>query len=131
MASNTFRSDPKRAAELAAILARHCAENGDDIQPIMLASVVADMQAAARSAKRIAEHACNYGYRDDAHEARTMKRQDRAQDKINAALANVACVMPADKRPTIELGGDPRGPCARLHIPGQRGDGWGDGFAVY
>ena len=33
--------------------------------------------------------------------------------------------------PAAQLGGDPPGPCARLHIPGQRGDSWGDGFAIY
>jgi hypothetical protein len=133
MASNTFRSDPKRAAELAVILARHCA----DAAPHKVASLVCEMQAAARSAKRAAENACNYPMSEE-QQARADKRQERAQAKINAALLDLGVVRHDDgsangyrAAPTIELGGDPRGPCARLHIPGQRGDGWGDGFAVY
>lgn len=129
MASNTFRSDPRRAAELACILTLYASSVGVAVKPHLLADAVAAMQKAARSAKRQAEHACNYGYRDDAHEARAMKRRDREQTRINDMLC--AFAASAEARATVELGGDPRGPCARLHIPGQRGDGWGEGFAIY
>ena len=136
MASNTYRSDPHRAAELAAVLTAYlCTELRLQPAPHKVAKVVCAMQKAARSAKRQAEHACNYGYRDDAHMARTMRRQDRTQARLNIALLDLAeggahsTVEPY--APTVELGGDPRGPCARLHIPGQRGDGWGDGWAIY
>ena len=131
MASNTFRSDPRRAAELACILTQYAMWRGADVKPHLLADAVAAMQKAARAAKRQAEHACNYGYRDDAHEARAMKRQDRQQTKLNADLRELMRTPGDEIAPRIELGGDPRGTCARLHIPGQRGDGWGEGFAIY
>jgi hypothetical protein len=130
MASNTFRSDPKRAAELAVILALYAAERLRPPAPHKVASLVCEMQAAARSSKRAAENACNYPM-SEAQQARAAKREERAQLKINAALATLVAPVNPPELPTIELGGDPRGPCARLHIPGQRGDGWGDGFAVY
>jgi hypothetical protein len=31
----------------------------------------------------------------------------------------------------VELGGDPRGACAWLKVPGLEGDGFGDGFGIY
>ena len=127
MASNTFRSDPKRAAELAVILAQHAAAMGDTPKPHILAALVTDAQRAARATKRAAENECNYPQAPE-QLVRTMRRVERAQEQLNAALA---AMFSAGAVPTIELGGDPRGPCARLHIPGQRGDGWGDGFAVY
>lgn len=130
--ADSNRSDPKRGAELAAILAQYCATIGASPGPHHIAAAVMALQKAARSAKRQAENACNYGYRDDAAEARAVKRQDRAQDKLNTALLGlIGGGLPAERAPAAELGGDPRGPCARLHIPGQRGDGWGDGFAIY
>jgi hypothetical protein len=124
--SDTYRSDPKRAAELAVILARHCYT----AVPGRIAFVVADMQKAARAAQRAAEKACNVPMTEE-ETARAAKREERLQGKLNRALAELAPFIDPDARPEIELGGDPRGPCARLHIPGQKGDGWGDGFAVY
>ena len=135
MASNTYRSDPHRAAELAAVLTAYlCTELRLPPAPHKVAKVVCAMQKAARSAKRQAEHACNYGYRDDAHEARAMRRRDRAQEQLNAMLCELAGggTLAAEYAPTVELGGDPRGPCAWLKIPGQRGDGWGgEGYGIY
>jgi hypothetical protein len=131
--SDTYRSDPKRAAELAVILTQYAVLQGAEPSPSWIAGAVAEMQAAARSAKRRATHACNYGL-DDKQEAAQERWTNRAQAKINAALAKATVPQDrADMAPKIELGGDPRGPCARLHIPGQKGDGWGwgDGFAVY
>lgn len=126
--SDTYRSDPKRAAELACILTLHIALRSVAPKPHILAGVVADMQKVARTAKRAAENACNYPMTEK-QQAAAEKRQNKAQTKINTALAQM---MPGHaEAPTIELGGDPRGPCARLHIPGQKGDGWGEGFAVY
>lgn len=135
MASNTFRSDPRRAAELACILTLYASSVGATVKPHLLADAVAAMQKAARAAKRQAEHECNYSYPDEAAEARAMKRQDRQQTQLNGMLAAIVehatHGAEAPNLPHVELGGDPRGPCARLHIPGQRGDGWGEGFAIY
>ena len=128
--SDTYRSDPRRAAELAVILALHSHECGMIPAPHRIAKAVAEMQKAARTAKRAAENACNYPMTGE-QQARVAKREERLQAELNEELRAMVTVQHADKAPTIEIGGDPRGPCARLHIPGQRGDGWGDGFAIY
>lgn len=125
-----------RAAELSAILARHY----PDATPHSIAEVVAEMQRATRSAKRFAEDQCNFdlGDPDDARSnyARRSKRQDSAEQRINGRLAHISlierCTQAVHTEPAkVDLGGDPRGPCGRLHVPGQRGDGWGEGFAIY
>lgn len=127
--TDPFRSDPKRAAELAVILAMHAHSCGTSTAPHRIAELVVTMQKAARGAKRKAEwECCDHSYSGE-WGARAEGRQANTQAKINAAL--LALYDGRDDAPTIELGGDPRGPCARLHIPGQRGDGWGDGFAIY
>ena len=46
-------------------------------------------------------------------------------------VAELMHAAEAEAPPTVEMGGVPRGPCATLHIPGRRGDGWGAGFAIY
>lgn len=123
--ADSNRSSASRAAELAAILAQYCASLGvNNPPPFRIAAAVMAMQKAARSAKR----ACSYSYRDDAAEARATKRQVRAQDKLAEQLAQLTGGV---LKCRVELGGDPRGPCATLHIPGQRGDGWGDGYGIY
>ena len=138
--SDRSQSPAFRAAELAAILARHY----PDASPYRIASVVAEMQRATRAAKAFAEARCNYdlGDPDDSKSdyARRYKRQENAAARINAMLAWTD-ISPSRHDETIDrkhglaakivLGGDPRGACGRLIIPGQRGDGWGDGFAIY
>lgn len=130
MASDNYRSDPERAAQLAVYLALHAQAKGYEPSPAFIGRAVAAMQKAARGAKRQAEYACNYGL-DDAGAKRAERMHKRAQDKIAELLAAVTGGVLTCH---VGLGGDPRdprGPCATLHIPGQRGDGWGDGFAVY
>lgn len=139
MASNTFRSDPRRAAELACILTLYASSVGATVKPHILADTVAAMQKAARSAKRQALRPPAYPWpRTVDAEARAYKRRDREQAKLNGMLEALRMVRHPDgsasghgNPPTVELGGDPRGPCARLHVPGQRGDGWGEGFGIY
>lgn len=123
-----YRSDPRRAAELAAYLTAHLACRGLPCHPHHIADTVAAMQKAARAAKTAAENACNYP-QTEAQEARAEKRGARAQAHLNESLR----LLFGDnlEAPTVTLGGDPRGPCAMLHIPGERGDGWGDGFGIY
>ena len=121
-----------RAAELAALLARHY----PDANPYQVARLVAEMQRAAKAAVNWETRRCSENMTED-QEERGRARIVRAQDGINASLRmhalrygdrnNVVHNYPA----VLSLGGDVRGPCARLTIPGQRGDGWGDGFAVY
>jgi len=121
-----------RAAELAALLARHYPA----ATPDRVAFAVLAMQRAARAAKRFAEDRCNYDL-GEAREARRQRREDAAEAAVNAWLASrylspASAADEAHESPArLALGGDPRGACGRLHIPGQRGDGWGDGFAVY
>jgi len=128
-----------RAAELGAILARAYPMAA----PHLIGHAVAVMRAKARWSKQAETNRCNYGF-SDKQQARHDRAETRAQDACNDALVDVAAcglehdpvtgkrsVPAADRCSRVELGGDPRGPCARLHIPGLAGDGWGDGFAVY
>ncbi len=131
MASDSYRSDPERAAQLAVYIAVHSAACGMTPAPGRIARVVVAMQKAARGAERQAEYACSYPV-SEAQAARIEKRQAREVARLNAELA--AMVGPdyvAVMAPTVTLGGDLRGSCGTLHIPGQSGDGWGDGFAIY
>ena len=118
-----------RAAELAALLARHY----PDANPYRIARVVAAMQTAARASVNWQVRRCNEAM-TEAQEERGERRIARMADKINHELSLSGLGRTAAGAGTnaeLSLGGDPRGPCARLTIPGQRGDGWGDGFAVY
>ena len=134
MASNTFRSDPRRAAELACILTQYAASVGATVKPHLLADTVAAMQKAARAAKRWAEIDCSYPTTDKQQrlaESRERRETARLNGMLAAIVEHGTHGATAPNFPHVELGGDPRGPCARLHIPGQRGDGWGEGFAIY
>jgi hypothetical protein len=103
------------------------------------------MQRATRSARNFETNRCNYPM-TEAQEARGQNRTANAQARINAMLA-LTCLFanqPGDAPSrdervtglhpapaTVSLGGDCRGPCGSLQVPGLRGDGWGDGFAIY
>ena len=117
-----------RAAELAALLARHY----PDANPYRIARVVAAMQRAARSAVAWELRRCNEPM-TEAQEERGARHIARMEESVNAELRSMAAAMllAAPFAASLSLGGDPRGPCASLTIPGQRGDGWGDGYAVY
>ena len=138
---NRSQTPAFRAAELAALLARHYPEASVGA----IADIVGDMQRATRAAKHHAEALCSYAWAEAKAEAWT-RQESRAEARLNyrlslAALDNlppeIARHEPATlagKHPapaTVTLGGDPRGPCGRLAIPGQRGDGWDEGFAIY
>lgn len=135
MTTTTRRHEGSRSAYLGAILAAYVAKCGSEPNPHRIALIVEDMQRATRAAKNWGVRCCNEPM-TEAQEARGAKREGKAQEAINAALREL---IPARDKPngdyayapTVELGGDPRGPCGRLHIPGQRGDGWGEGFAIY
>lgn len=133
--SNTENDSRYRAAQLGALLARHY----PDAAPHMIARVVFDMQQAAKKAVRFAGLQANGPLTEDGFH-RYEAQQDKREAAINAALAAATLftsdapyelLTPRADPPTVELGGDPRGPCARLHIPGQGGDGMGEGFAIY
>ena len=131
MASDNFRSDPERAAQLAVYLAIHSQKCGVTPAPGLIARTVVAMQKAARSAKRAAENACTYPVTPEGV-LRAARKQERQQETLNAGLRHMGQHgAAADSVPTVELGGDPRGSCGRLLIPGQPGDGWGGGFAIY
>ena len=138
MASDNFRSDPERSAQLAVYLALHSAACGVTPAPGLIARTVVAMQKAARSAKRAAEFECNHGYSGE-WGARAAGKLANNVARLNAELLAMVTVRHPDgsasghcaAAPTVTLGGDPRGSCGTLHIPGQPGDGWGDGFAIY
>lgn len=117
-----------RSAYLGALIAGHMAEIGHAPHPLKISIIVDDMQRATRSAKAWGERACNEPM-TEAQDAAGARRIDLATLRINDALISLYDGHSA--APTVDLGGDPRGPCGRLHIPGHRGDGWGEGFAIY
>lgn len=125
------KSDPKRAAELGALLARHYPEAS--IHCVGLA--VREMQGAARTAVAWETRCCNVPM-GDIENARGRARLVTLQDRLTATLAHtylhpIGEPAPHDNPARLSLGGDVRGPCARLMVPGLSGDGFGDGFAIY
>ncbi|CAB4162077.1 hypothetical protein UFOVP786_24 [uncultured Caudovirales phage] len=131
-----------RTAQIAVLLSQHY----PDATPFFAADTAVRLYSAARAAKAWEEARCNYAM-TEAQEERGTKRIDRMEVRLNARLAvrslqaigpkdpdwmkTIPSNGPHDKPATISLGGDPRGPCASLDIPGLKGDGWGDGFAIY
>ena len=131
------RPDPNtpafRAAELATLLARHY-----PAAPVgRIAAVVNQMQSAARAAKSWEERRCSVDMPESV-QAKGERTIARTQSLLNDVLRHYDLILDSDRTATpvweparISLGGDCRGPCGSLHIPGLRGDGWGDGFAIY
>jgi hypothetical protein len=122
-------SSPERAAELAAIIARR-----SSLSPYQIASHVLHLQRIARQAVTIATNLCNVpGYQP------VFDRRMAALRKHAATLCDVLGTGFQSGLPlfNVKLGGDPRGPCCRLWIDGEPGDGYdraddGTGsFAVY
>ena len=132
------KSDPKRAAELGALLARHYPEAS--IHCVALA--VREMQGAARTAVAWEVKRCNVPMPEAVRERGTA-RLAKLQDRLNAMLDHAKLhahptvgelhkrCAPMEDPARVKLGGDPRGPCARLIVPELQGDGFGDGFAIY
>ena len=117
------RPDPQRTGELCATLARAFPE----ARPGPLAVAVLAAQRAARTAKRRAEFACSFD-EGEALATKRDKREMRACVTISEALARAG--VPGV---IVSLGGDPRGPCGYLQVPGLPGDGWAQdrGFPLY
>ena len=122
-----------RAAELAAIIARH-----STLPPHQIAAHVTHLQRIARQAVTIATNLCNVPDYQETY--------DRRIDRLRLHTAEICEALDRERiygmaTPTrlfnFAIGGDPRGPCLRLLIEGERGDGWGqanDGtgsYAVY
>ena len=132
------KSDPKRAAELGALLARHYP--AASVHCVGLA--VREMQGAARTAVAWETKRCNVPM-SEAEDERGQARLKRLQGRLNAMLDHAKLYAhpgvgelhkrcaPMEQPARLSLGGDPRGPCARLIVPGLEGDGFGDGFAIY
>lgn len=128
------KSDPKRAAELGALLARHYPEAS--IHCVGLA--VREMQGAARTAVAWEVKRCNVPM-SEVEDERGRERLERLQGRLNAMLDHaklhahpVGEPAPMEQPARVKLGGDPCGACAFLEVPGLRGDGFGDDyFAIY
>lgn len=115
---------------LAALLARHYPE----ADATLVAGTVNDLLLPlARQAKRHGERECSdQGYDVRRGERRLADRLHAAQDYLQTRnlvpLSSKTHAAPAK----LTVGGDPRGPCAHLEIPGMPGDGWGDHtYAIY
>lgn len=121
------RPDPTRAAELAAMLAKAYPA----ARPAMVARVMVEAVKLARYAKARAELECSYPMTEE-NCNRAAQRIFRATDKINADLRAALGLESPEGAPRCEFGGDPRGACGKLYVPGLDGDGWGrDGFPLY
>lgn len=116
----------ERAAELSAIIAKRYPL----ARPHMVARYVVAAQRASLRAKARAEWLCEYEEAEGLAKRRNAA-EDRAERAFLAGLREALALQEGEEGPALELGGDPRGPCGRLHIPGLQGDGWGAGFAVY
>ena len=122
----------QRAAELSALIARH-----STLPPHQIAAHVLHLQRIARQAVTIATNLCNIPDYQETFDRRAAKLREHAGG-ICATLNDALINAPLRKTCfSVELGGDPRGPCLRLIIEGERGDGWdadneGQGsYAVY
>lgn len=129
------RPDPTRAAELAAILTQRYPHS----RPAMVARVMVEAVKLARYAKARAELECSYPMTEE-NCNRAARRIERAAAKVNHDLASAIYGAKLSRRdaetainmPRCEFGGDRRGTCGKLIIPGMDGDGWGrDGFPLY
>jgi hypothetical protein len=111
-----------RAAQLAVLLARHY----PSASAYDIAGIIAKAQSATSAAKSWAIRCCNESL-DNRQYQLGDRRIDRMQRELNESLTNL-CKWATDysQDATVRLGGDPRGACGHLLIPGMPGDGWGD-----
>lgn len=115
-----------RVAFIAALLMDRCRTAGDDLTisppemtPNMAEAFAVEFVRLAERIKGLAEKDCNHGL-SDRDESTKVKLQERFRD-LAEALGFEA-----------RTGGDPRGACAYLIDPDDRkGDGWGEGWAIY
>jgi hypothetical protein len=109
-----------RTAFLAALLMDRCkAEGGRSMTPIMAEAFAVELVRLAEGIKRLCEADCNQGL---------TPAQETRQNRLESRFAAIANRLGFNAK----SGGDPRGACAYLIDPDEpRGDGWGDGFAVY
>lgn len=114
-----------RVAFIAALIMERCRvlpSGGGEPETIpanMAAAFSVEFARLASRIKSLAEHDCNFGLTD---------RQEAESAKLQARFAALAKALGFEAR----TGGDPRGACAYLIDPTEpKGDGWGDGFAVY
>lgn len=118
------RESYERAAYLAALIARK-----SDLPAHLIARHVTHLQRIARQAVNSAVNLCNvpdYQERHDRKMESLRKHGYTIVEQLNKAA-------PMGSAYNLALGGDPRGPCCWLKIPGERGDGMDpdSGFAVY
>jgi hypothetical protein len=126
----TGKQSKIRAVILAQFLALHA--QSPNVNPYAIAAIVERLQKAARGTVARLTKACNYPIteREQENIDAWIKRQETA---LNATLESEFANKYGVEPPTVSMGGDPRGPCVFLKIPGRKGDGWDSdaGFGVY
>ena len=119
-----------RAAFLGALLAAQYPA----AKPHHIAVAVFKLQLAAVRAVRWETRCCNYPVTEEQNNRgyARLRKAERELDTMLRAL-DPAPVDPLHSglEARVKLGGDARGRCASLLLPGLTGDGWGDGFAIY
>ena len=109
-----------RAAELATLLGRFYPNAPHNL----VARIVTQMQAATRAAKSWETRRCNYTM-SESQAAKGEYTIRRTMDILNTTLSFASLHPDSPKHPNpakLDLGGDCRGSCGQLYIPGTRGD---------
>jgi hypothetical protein len=92
---------------------------GELMSPHMAQSFAVELVRLGMAIKALCEADCNYGLNE---------RQESRQTNLEKRFGAIASALGFEAR----TGGDPRGACAYLIDPDdRRGDGWGEGWAVY
>lgn len=126
LASRKAERKENRVAFIAALLMERSREPGrrasdetGELRPHIAEAFAVEFARLAESIKRLCEADCNYGL---------SPAQEKRQQRLEARFAALAGALGFEAR----TGGDPRGACAYLIDPDERrGDGWGEGWAVY
>lgn len=104
-----------RTAFLAALIMDRCGT----MNPRMAEAFATEFVRLAKRIKRHAENECN---------REVTESEERRDATDQTRFGRLATALGFEAR----TGGDPRGACAYLIDPqDRRGDGWGEGFAVY
>jgi hypothetical protein len=108
-----------REAFIAALIMDRTGAVTTEMTPRIAAAFAGEFVRLARLIKAEAEAACSY---------ERNARQEAADARNQARFQDLAAKLGFEAR----TGGDPRGACAYLIDPDDRkGDGWGEGWAVY
>ena len=120
------KESTKRAAELGRVFGP-LAQRGD------FADGLCGLQAVARTLHRISERQCNGHQKPNGDWDEAAAKLDEAREATAETKARKLVAAHFGEAVSVAFNGDPRGPAIRLHLAADpsKGDGWGEGYAVY